>query len=155
MFVRVPRETNIIRLPQRFIRLVDVRGNGDLVFEVRYFVKQSDIVKKNARLVRVSVSTRTFQKIDVTQTAGQTNVTADQLVKNVLRLVPDTRNAIKNFDNFVIARKIIDNASVLDNDLVLQLQKTDDPKKIKGPYKSKLTLRTVRDLNSENDKGLS
>lgn len=150
MFVRVPRENNILRLPERFARLVEIQDNGDLVFEVRHFVRQSDIVKKNARLVRVSVATRVFQKIDVNQTFGSLSPSAAQLVKNVLRLVPDARNSIKNFENFIVSRKMVDNSIVLDNDLVSQLLNATDPKLVQGLYKSKLIVRSVRDLNSEN-----
>lgn len=151
MFLRIPRETDLIKLPERFIRLVDVYENGDMLFEVRHFVKQSDIVKKGARLVRITVATRKFQTIDVSQSPGQVKITGAQLVKNIQKLVPDTRNAIKNFDNFIIAQKVVDNSVALDNNLVPELSATDDPKKVQGLYKSKLLLKSVRDLNSEND----
>jgi hypothetical protein len=151
MFVRAPRENNIIRLPEKFVRLVEINDKNDLSFEVRHFVNQSDIVKKNARLVRISVSTRIFQKTDVTQTTTQARPTTKQLIKNLQKLVPSARNAINNFQNYVIAKKIVDNATGLDSDLVSQLQNTADPTKIDGLYRSKATIKTVRELNSSND----
>lgn len=151
MFVRVPKETDLIRLPSHFARLVNVLENGDLVFEIRHRIRQSDIVKRHAQIVRVTVLTRVAPRIDVLHTPGQVGLTAKLAVRNILTFIPSIRNAIRNNDTFVVATRYVDNTSKLDTQLIADLKRIENPRDIAALYKPKLMLRSVRELNSQND----
>lgn len=151
MFVKVSREIDLIRLPAQFARIVDVLDNNDIIIEVKHSVKQSDIVKRNAKLVRVSVVTKTMTPLSILQLPGQSKPSTDQVVRNILNQIPTLRSNIRNFESAVVAKKMTDNMSKLDFELIGALQKNDNPKNVAALYKPQVMLRSVADLNTQND----
>lgn len=152
MFVKVSQESDLIRLPSQFARIVDVLENGDVIFEVRYNVRQSDIVRRSAQLVRVTASIRTLTQPSVIQMPGQAQPSNSQIVRNILTHHASIRNTIRNHAiNNVVATKLVDNMSKLDFELIADLKKNENPRNVAGLYKPRLVLRSVNELNTQND----
>ena len=152
MFVKVSQESDLIRLPSQFARIVDVLENGDVIFEVRYNVRQSDIVHRSAQLVRVTASIRTLTQPSVIQMPGQAQPSNSQIVRNILTHHASIRNTIRNHAiNNVVATKLVDNMSKLDFELIADLKKNENPRNVAGLYKPRLVLRSVNELNTQND----
>ena len=151
MFVKLPKVSDLIRIPAHFVRLVDVHENGDLKFEVRHQIRQSDIVKRGAQIVRVTVSSRITPKIDVLHSPGQVGYSSAHAVRNILTLIPSTRSAIRNNNLFLIATRFVDNTSKLDTNLIADLKRIENPRNVAGLYKQKLMLKSGKELSAKND----
>lgn len=151
MFVKVPRESDLIKLPYQFARIVNVLENGDITFEVKYRVKQSDIVSKNAKIVKISVVSKIQTHLDINQMPGQSRPSNKQLVRNILTHMSTARNMSRNIESTIISKKLVDNMSKLDFNVINDLKRNSNPKNVASLYKSKAVLRSVNDLNTQND----
>lgn len=151
MFIQVPKNKNLIRLPRNFFSLDNIRDNGDLEVEVTYHINQSDVVRKNTSTCRISVVTRLAKKINVVQDQTTQDVDTGQVVKNILSLMPTARNAIKNSENYVVAAKNADNTSQVNNENITRLRRGVPLGSISSMIRPTLALKSVRELNTQNN----
>lgn len=150
MFIRIPKSRNLIRLPHNFFSLETIQDNGDLEIDVTYHINQSDVVRKNTATCRITAITRSVKKTNIVLDHPE-EIDNKQVVKNILSLMSNTRNAIKNSESYIAAAKYADNTSKVNNENISLLRRGVPLSEISSMVKPRLALKSVSELNSENN----
>lgn len=151
MFVKIPKLSNIIRVPMNFITLDKIHANGDLSFTISYHINQSDIVQKNALTCRLTAMTRVTQQTNVLPPKANPVSQNRMMIRNILALTSATRATVTNQENFIIATKLVDNTSALNNEIIGNLRKRHPLSSINALHKRKVVVKSVNELNASNN----
>jgi hypothetical protein len=151
MFVQVPKQQNILRLPANFLTLENITDAGDLEFSVVYHINRSDIVQKNATICRISAVSRVVKARNVVYDNPWPRIDNTQVIKNILSLTPNARAAVKNQESFRVGLTKVDNTKVVNNETIPLFRANVPLGSITSLNRPKLQVKTVRELHLDNN----
>lgn len=122
MYFRINRRYNLLEVRDDFAYLRHVLPNGDLEFEFFYHVQPHDAVSHEALKVDVTVFSRTIKHKPLLENSHTGFIDTRKLVGNILSHIPDAKSAIKQQEEFNVAKRSSDISSRINNEIVGQLR---------------------------------
>jgi hypothetical protein len=151
MYFNTEHKQNLLRIDDTFARLDDILANDDMLFEFTYTVSQTQVIKRKALTVNVSVFTRTVKSMPILGTSQVGKINTKNLMHSILSQVPDKKSAIKNQEDYVIATRTSDITAKINNEIVGKLAAGVPAAKIHPMYRSSLKLVSAGSLKKDND----
>jgi len=151
MYFNTERKQNLLRIDDTYAHLDDILANNDMMFDFTYSVSQTQVIQRKALTVNVSVFTRTVTPPSIMGTSATGKIDTRGLIHAVLSAMSDTKSAIKNQEDYVVARKTSDITAKINNEIVGKLVAGVPASKIQPMYKSSLKLVSAGRLKKDND----
>lgn len=149
MFFKFERRFNLLQVDDSFASLEDMLPEG-LQFEFRYTVAQSEVMKRGAMTVRVTVFTKNIKPLPrvVIQRGFINNGLS---IKNLLSWMPDAKNAANQQAAQMVATRISDISAGINNNTIDQLSAGITPVNILQMNRPVLKLVPVSTIKVNNE----
>lgn len=151
MYYRVERRFNLLHIEDTFASLKSIKEDGNLEFEFRYVVSQSDSIIRGAVTVDVSVFTRTVKKRPILGVNQIGKIDSRELIGNILSDMPAAKSALKSQENYVLSTRKSDISAAINNESITQIKAGVQIKNISSMYSSRLKSVTAGSLQEAND----
>ena len=152
MYFKVERQKNLLKVDDSFASLTGIEDDGTLVFEMRYTVKQDEVIKKKTLSVNVDVFSRTVRRKTITEAVKVGSTDTKQLVKNILLDVSTAKATSKAQSSYSMATKKSDITAVISNAAIGTLQSSKPLSDSPMMFKSVLKLIPAGTLKQEDEK---
>jgi hypothetical protein len=151
MYFRYQNKAQILVVEDNFahLRLIDELGN--LHFRFTYSVSQKQVVSYRALKVNTKIVARTVARKNVLQQSTKGYVDAQSIVDNVLTMVTDAKTTVDQQTVYVLASKLSDISSKINNQIVPQLLAQAPVSEIPSLNRPKLTLSSALQTKQAND----
>lgn len=146
MYFRVNRRYNILEVRDDFAHLRSIEPNGDLDFEFFYHVAPHDAVAHEALNVHVTVFSRTIKHKPLLENSHLGFIDTRKLIGNILSHIPNAKSAIKQQEQFNVARRSSDISAHINNEIVGQLRAKVGARNIQQLYRPVLKLVPAADV---------
>ncbi len=151
MFIKAPKQQNIIKIPEYFITLKKITENNDLHFSLIYQIDQSDVVRKSAHKCKITATSRVVKKRDIVIDNNWPQIDNKTVIKNVLSMLSSERASAKNQELFIINSVFVDHTSAVNNQIISPLRSGKPISEIPQLKKSKISVKTIGELNQTNN----
>lgn len=157
MFVAPRRGSRKISLQDDFASLISIKENGDLEFEIRYDINQTEVVNSGATNVKVTAYVTRKREYSIFENRQGQRAAPHEVIDNILNMQRAYRGLVKNNESSVLATSMSDASSKVNNQLVSYVRSpgfkaaggTLD--RLSSAFKTKVKLKQVSKL--EDDEG--
>lgn len=149
-FYRVDNKQNLLTVPDSFAQLNDVADNGDMSFVFTYSVDQSDVVKRSALVVNVTVASQFVKRDDVMDTSQPGFTDMPGFLVGVRTLLPTSKTVAKEQERYNIAIASSDIMAFINNENLQALANGAPASAIQNMSGVELKTVTVAELKQSN-----
>lgn len=122
MYFRFERRYNLLQVDDNFAHLKTIDSTGDITFEFTYSISQREAVQRDALTVNVSIISRHITPVPILAHSHTGYIDTRRLIYNVLTMLPNAKTAVKQQQEFTIARRSSDISAYINNEIVGQLR---------------------------------
>lgn len=151
MYFRSQSGTNLLKITDNFAHLSHVNSEGDLVFQFSYKISQSEVIKRNATKVKVSVESRGVAKKSLLGQPQRGSINTKEIVSNLRTAVIDAKSTAEQRTQYQLASRISDVSANINNEILPQLRAGVSPSLIQSLTKPRLTVVPVQQVKQSND----
>jgi len=151
MYFRNTTKQKLLTIKDDFAYLSRILENGDLAFEFRYEISQSDVIQRQAQKVTVSIETRNISPKKLLGATQRGNVDTRSLVTNIRTATIDAKSTQQQQAKYLVISRDSDVTAHINNDVVSQLRARVSTANVPSFVKSQLTLVSTSDVKQSND----